>query len=80
MTWSCEINAKPSKEDIEAAKKGTKAARGANFVCLLTGAAIDDVHVKKSGKTGSMGASLPIALGNDRQKRDALHALGARLD
>jgi putative DNA methylase len=69
MTWAFEINDKPSKEEIEAAKKGTKAARGANFVCLLTGAAVDDTHIKKSGKTGNMGASLlAIAAEGDRKR------------
>ena len=41
MTWAFEIDDNPTDADIEAAKKGTKAARGANFVCLLTGAAIN---------------------------------------
>jgi putative DNA methylase len=58
MTWVFEIDEKPSKTDIEAAKKGTKAARGANFVCLLTGAAIDDTHVKSEAMAGRMGATL----------------------
>jgi putative DNA methylase len=40
MTWAFEIDDKPSNVDVVSARKGTKSARGANFVCLLTGAAI----------------------------------------
>ncbi|MCK1632647.1 DUF1156 domain-containing protein [Bradyrhizobium sp. 162] len=58
MTWTFEIDDKPSKADIVAAKKGTKAARGANFVCLLTGAAIDDTHVKAEAMAGRMSTAL----------------------
>ena len=58
MEWHFEIDHKPSKSDIEAANKGTKAARGANFVCLLTGAAIDDAHVRSEAEAGRMGAAL----------------------
>ena len=38
-TWRFEIDEAPDAEALKAAKTGTKAARGANFVCLLTGAA-----------------------------------------
>jgi putative DNA methylase len=69
MTWRLEIDDKPSKADIKAAEKGTKAARGANFVCLLTGAAIDDTHVKTSGKAGKMGASLMAIVAEGDRKR-----------
>jgi putative DNA methylase len=58
MTWRFEIDDKPGKTGIETAKTGTKAARGANFVCLLTGSAIDDKHVKSEAKTGQMDSAL----------------------
>ena len=58
MKWSFDIDDKPSDADIDAAKNGTKAARGANFVCLLTGAAINDTHIKNAGKAGHMGTRL----------------------
>jgi putative DNA methylase len=58
MTWAFEIDEKPSKVEIEAAKKGTKAARGAHFACLLTGAAINDTHVKSEAMAGRMGSAL----------------------
>jgi putative DNA methylase len=58
MEWRFEIDDEPSAEDFRRAKDGMKAARGANFVCLLTGAAIDDRHVKREAKSGRMGATL----------------------
>jgi putative DNA methylase len=69
MTWASEIEDKPSKEEIETAKKGTKAARGANFVCLLTGAAIDDTHVKTAGKAGRMSAALMAIVAEGQRGR-----------
>ena len=58
MTWTFEVVDDPSPEDLAAAKSGTKAARGANFVCLLTGSAIDDKHVKSEAKAGRFGQRL----------------------
>jgi putative DNA methylase len=54
LTWTFMVDDAPSPEALAAAKTGTKAARGANFVCVLTGAAIDDRHIKAeilSGRT-----------------------------
>ena len=69
MTWAFEIDDSPSAEALKAAKNGTKAARGANFTCLLTGAAIDDTHVKAEAMAGRMGAALMaiVAEGNRRR-------------
>lgn len=58
MEWHFEIDDKPSAEALKVAKNGTKAARGANFVCLLTGAAIDDRHVKGEATANRMSAAL----------------------
>src|SRR6266511_295057 len=69
MEWRFEIDNEPSKADLQAAKNGTKAARGANFVCLLTGAAIDDTYVKTAGKTGKMDAALMAIVGEGDRKR-----------
>jgi putative DNA methylase len=69
MQWRFEIDTKPSKADIETAKKGTKAARGANFVCLLTGAAIDDTHVKAEAKAGRMGVALLAVVAESQRGR-----------
>ena len=38
------------------AKKGTKAGRGANFICLLSGSLIDGKYVKNEGQAGRIGS------------------------
>ena len=42
----------------EAAKAGTKLARGANFQCLMSGTPIAGDHIKAEAKAGRMGARL----------------------
>ena len=49
-------NADPAK--LEKAKKGTKASRGANFVCVLTGAPITPDYIKAEGMAKRMNARL----------------------
>jgi putative DNA methylase len=72
MEWCFEIDGKPGAADIAAAKKGTKAARGANFTCLLTGSVIDDVHVKAEAKSGRMGAALMAIVAEGTRSRSYL--------
>lgn len=55
---SYQIRKGGSKDDLEKAKKGTKAGRGANFFCLLSGTAITPDYVKETGRSGEMGHSL----------------------
>jgi adenine-specific DNA methylase len=62
MTWAFEIDDSPSSEALKGAKNGTKAARGANFTCLLTGAAIDDTHVKAEAMAGRMTNAVNVSL------------------
>ena len=45
-------------KDAEAAKNGTKLARGANFRCLMSGTPIAGDYIKAEGKAGRMGARL----------------------
>lgn len=45
-------------EDEAAAKKGTKLGRGANFRCVMSGAAISGDYIKKEGRGGRLGARL----------------------
>ncbi|MCC6174340.1 MAG: DUF1156 domain-containing protein [Chloroflexi bacterium] len=47
---------KPS--DPEAAKNGTKLARGANFRCVLSGSPITPDYIKSEGRAGRLGARL----------------------
>lgn len=69
MQWHFEIEGKPSVAALKAAKNGTKAARGANFTCLLTGAAIDDTHIKAEGIAGRMSAALMAVVAEGTRKR-----------
>ncbi|MDP1902292.1 MAG: DUF1156 domain-containing protein [Rubrivivax sp.] len=45
-------------KDEEAAKKGTKLSRGANFQCLMSRTPIAPQYIKGEGKAGRMGARL----------------------
>jgi putative DNA methylase len=45
-------------KDAEAAKSGTKLARGANFQCVMSGTPITGDYIKAEGKAGRMGMRL----------------------
>lgn len=45
-------------KDAEAAKAGTKLARGANFRCVMSGTPIAGDYIKAEGKAGRLGARL----------------------
>ncbi len=45
-------------KDPEAAKAGTKLARGANFRCVMSGTPLSGDYIKAEGKAGRMGARL----------------------
>ena len=45
-------------KDAEAAKAGTKLARGANFRCVMSGTPIAGDYIKAEGKAGRIGARL----------------------
>ncbi|OWJ81885.1 DUF1156 domain-containing protein [Haematobacter missouriensis] len=47
-----------TKAELELAKEGTKAGRGANFRCLISDTAITPDYVKAKGKAGEMGQTL----------------------
>ena len=61
-----------SKEDEERLKKGTKTARGSNFSCILTGAAINGDHVKAEGMAGRMNARLMAIVAEGARNRTYL--------
>jgi len=69
LVWSFEVDDSPSKEDLETAKNGTKSARGANFTCLLTGAAINDDHIKTEAMAGRLGVSLMAIVAEGNRSR-----------
>jgi putative DNA methylase len=58
-----------SKTDEEQQKKGTKSARGSNFVCILTGAAINGDHVKAEGVAGRLGVRLIAMVAEGKRTR-----------
>ncbi|MEZ0000743.1 DUF1156 domain-containing protein [Sinorhizobium fredii] len=55
---SYRIRRNGTKAEIENAKEGTKAGRGASFRCLLSETAITPEYVKAKGKAGQMKQSL----------------------
>ena len=51
------------------AKDGTKAARGANFTCLLSQTPMDGKHIKGEGMAGRMGARLMAFVAEGKKGR-----------
>jgi putative DNA methylase len=47
-----------TKAELAEAKEGTKAGRGANFRCLISGTAITPKHITAAGKLGHLGQTL----------------------
>ena len=56
-------------KDAEAAKNGTKLARGANFKCLMSGTPMAGDYIKSEGKTGRMGARLMAIIAEGERGR-----------
>jgi putative DNA methylase len=51
------------------AKSGTKAARGANFTCLMSGTPISGPHVKSEGEAGRLGTRLMSIVAEGKRGR-----------
>ena len=51
------------------ARKGTKAGRGSNFICLVSGAPISGDYIKAEGKAGRMGARLMAVVAEEKRTR-----------
>lgn len=58
-----------TKAELEAAKEGTKAGRGANFRCLMSDTAITPDYVKSKGRAGKMGQALIAIVAEGRRGR-----------
>jgi putative DNA methylase len=57
--WRFEVRAgNLTKVEEERLKKGTKAGHGANFTCILSGAAINGAHIKREALEGRMSERL----------------------
>ena len=50
-------------------KKGTKAARGANFTCILSGTPIEGKYIKSEGNSGRMSAKLMAVVAEGKNGR-----------
>lgn len=68
-TISYRVRRGGTKEQIAAAKEGTKAGRGANFRCLISHTAITPEYVKRHGKAGSMGQTLIAIVAEGNRSR-----------
>lgn len=56
-------------KDAEAAKSGTKLARGANFKCLMSDAPMSGDYIKAEGKAGRLGARLMAIVAEGARER-----------
>ena len=56
-------------DELAQARAGTKASRGANFTCLLSGAPVPAAHIKAEGMAGRMGARLMAVVAEGRRGR-----------
>ena len=55
--------------ELAQAKSGTKTARGANFVCVVSGAPISGEHIKSEGMAGRMSARLMAMVAEGQRRR-----------
>jgi putative DNA methylase len=68
-TISYRIRQGGTKGELAAAKEGTKAGRGANFLCLISDTAITPKHITSAGKSGEMGQALIAIVGEGKGGR-----------
>jgi putative DNA methylase len=63
-----------SKAQEDILKSGTKAGRGSNFSCILSGAAIGGDYVKNEGASGRIGTRLIAVVAQKNRKRIYIEA------
>lgn len=68
-TITYRIRQKGTKAEIALARNGTKAGRGANFRCLMSGTAITPEYVKQMGRDGHMGQTLIAIVAEGKRSR-----------
>jgi putative DNA methylase len=56
-------------QDLEAARAGTKLARGANFKCLMSGMPMDSNYIKAEGKAMRLGSRLMAVVAEGDRER-----------
>ena len=67
-----------TREEVATARRGAKVGRGANFRCLLSGAAITPDHVKMAGRARELGQQLLAVVASGPKRKiylpsDRLH-------
>ena len=62
-------SARNAPAELARARAGTKAGRGANFTCLVSGAPISGDHIKAEGKAGRMDARLMAVVAEGNRTR-----------
>lgn len=67
VTFKCRTGG--TESEMATARKGTKSSRGANFECLLSGAAITPKYVKFSADNGRMSRSIIAIIAERHGKR-----------
>ena len=69
-TYRFAVKASAIKADqLAKARSGTKASRGANFTCLLSGSSIPGDYIKSEGVAGRMGARLMAVVAAGQRSR-----------
>jgi putative DNA methylase len=68
MVWCLEVKEKPTKEELAAAKDGTKSAR-ATFACLLTGTPIGGDYIDREAAAGRMSEKLMAVVAEGKAGR-----------
>lgn len=68
-TISYRIRHGGTKDEIAAAKTGTKAGRGASFRCIMSDTAITPDYVKRTGRSGAMGQTLLAIVAEGNRSR-----------
>lgn len=63
-----------TEAQLQEAREGTKAGRGANFRCLLSGAALTPEHIKTAAKAGRMSQVLLAIVAEGKRSRIYLPA------
>jgi putative DNA methylase len=56
-------------QDIEAAKKGTRAGKAQDFLCLLSGVPIPRSYIREEGKAGRLGTRLMAIVADSDRRR-----------
>lgn len=67
MTWTFEVNDKPSVSEVAIAKNGTKEGNG--FRCLITGAPMKFADLRDYGKNNKFGARLMAVVAEGNRQR-----------